>query len=90
MYMYYTNPSYGNTNTDQSSSVQSQQWQNNAWSHQAEQNVDNEFPGATVVDMSYDSNGHPYKMHIREADGSYRTVMLDVNLHVTYMINGYC
>ena len=46
-------------------------------------------PNATVIRVETDSDGSPYEAHLQKADGSYVTVKVDADLHVTDTIDGF-
>jgi len=62
----------------------------NDWMNQVEQNLAQMFPGGELMDMAYNNDGMPYMAHMMDQYGNVKTIMIDVNLNLTFMINGYC
>lgn len=47
------------------------------------------LPGATVIRVETDSSGSAYEAHVKKADGSTATVLLDKDFNVTSTIDGF-
>jgi hypothetical protein len=46
-------------------------------------------PGATVLRAETNTNGSPYEVHVKKADGTFATVLLDANFTVTSTEAGF-
>ena len=46
-------------------------------------------PGGTVIRVETDSDGSAYEAHMQKADGSFVTVKVDADFHVTETIDGF-
>jgi hypothetical protein len=89
--MYYTNAQQGNTNDwnhNQADSGWSNDWNDQTDRYQAQLASDNQIPGWQSFDAQDD--GDYYKVHMRDGDGHFKTVLIDHHFKAMRTIDGYC
>ena len=88
MGMMYTNPSQNYNSNNWQPAAQVSNWSGYGNSDYANQMAQGWYPSWQVVDSVH--IGRHYKIHMRDMDGDYRTVMMDDNYNMMRSMPGYC